>query len=331
MRDIALSPYTLRPRDGGQARCGMLLRVEFNGIGHGYADCHPWPELGDVPLEVQRSRLESGLLTPLLQRSLALARADAEARILGESLFRGLEIPASHASIPNARNLSREQIETLSREGFERIKIKLGQDPAGEISRLQQVIPVVLDLNLRLRLDFNERLSVDSFLRFLDRVAGPGGFLNGWLDIVEDPCSYRAEDWLRIHDRLPVRLALDRVAGIHEDQEYPGVDVLVLKPAIQAPEPLIRYVESHAGVTLMVTSYLDHPVGQLGAAWCAAQALARLKTRMEICGLLTHRVYTESDFSAPLGATGPMLRIPQGVGLGFTQALEALPWQPISP
>jgi len=63
--------YTLKPRRplsalaGARPREGALLRV-----GEGFADVHPWPELGDAPLDEQLALLSHGQTTPLTRRSL---------------------------------------------------------------------------------------------------------------------------------------------------------------------------------------------------------------------------------------------------------------------
>ena len=64
--------YTLVPRRslsplaGARTREGALIRV-----GDGFADVHPWPELGDAPLDEQLALLARGETTPLSERSLA--------------------------------------------------------------------------------------------------------------------------------------------------------------------------------------------------------------------------------------------------------------------
>ena len=78
--------YSLSP-----TRRGALVRV-----GNGFADVHPWPELGDAPLERQLTMLARGETTALTRRSLELARIDSDARARSVSLFAGLTIPLSH-------------------------------------------------------------------------------------------------------------------------------------------------------------------------------------------------------------------------------------------
>ena len=47
-----------------ERRRGALIRV-----GSGFADFHPWPELGDEPLETQLAKLARGETTPLTRRA----------------------------------------------------------------------------------------------------------------------------------------------------------------------------------------------------------------------------------------------------------------------
>ena len=94
----------------------------------------------------------------------------------------------------------------------------------------------------------------------------------------------RAGKWLP-RDRAGLRLALD--CGVASD----GVDVLVAKPAAQEmPKTPLEIV---------VTSSMDHALGQIAAAWVAA----------------SHR------------ADGPRLVPPEGMGFDFDDLLEKIPWQ----
>src|SRR5436305_13717734 len=89
--------YTLIPRRslsplaGARPRHGALIRV-----GDGVGDVHPWPELGDAPLDEQLALLARGQTTALTAQSLHFAAIDAAARCDGRSLFDGVTIPESH-------------------------------------------------------------------------------------------------------------------------------------------------------------------------------------------------------------------------------------------
>jgi O-succinylbenzoate synthase len=263
--------YTLVPRRrlSGVARDGVrqgaLLRVD-----DGFADLHPWPELGDLPLDAQLALLAVDELTPQTSASLRLAALDGAARARGVSLFDGLTIPESHWPGNDPP------------EGFDTIKIK-GLQPVPE--------------HVRVRIDFNGTLSPEQFARLK---------LPANVDFVEDPCPYDPVAWGELRKR--VRLALDRFEG--------DADVLVHKPAIQAAFP------RHGDV--VVTSYMDHPVGQYGAAYIAATNPVNAR-----CGLFTHVLYEADAFLERVRSDGARLLPPGGTGIGFDDLLEQLSWTSI--
>lgn len=268
--------YTLVPRrrlsgvarEG--AREGALLRA-----GDGFADVHPWPELGDAPLDEQLALLRRGETTPLTRASLHLARIDGAARRRGVSLFDGLTIPESHwpgADPP---------------PGFDTVKIK-GMQPLPE--------------EVRIRIDFNAALTAEEFLRVAEMLPRER------IDFIEDPCPYDEPVWRALRERTGLRLAVDRFAG--------PADVIVHKPALSVEWP------SHPDV--VVTSYMDHPMGQFGAAYVAATHEVNPR-----CGLFTHVLYEPDAFLERVESDGARLLPPRGTGLGFDDLLENLPWQSI--
>jgi O-succinylbenzoate synthase len=262
-------PYTLT------ARRGALIRV-----GSGFADVHPWPNLGDAPLEEQLARLAGGETTPLTGRSLELARLDGAARERGVSLFNGLTIPESHwpGSEPPP------EFDTVKLKGIERIPPRV-----------------------RLRIDFNNRLRPEEFMLIAE------GLPHERIDFVEDPCPYDPAVWSALQQQTGLRLALDR---FHAEE---GVDVLVVKPAIQ------DFPQSEKEI--VVTSYMDHPVGQFGAAYIAALHSEQVSAR---CGLFTHVLYDRDEFTERIRSNGARLLPPEGTGIGFDDLLERLPWKKLT-
>ncbi len=268
--------YTLVPRRRlsgvarGGAREGALLRA-----GDGFADVHPWPELGDAPLDEQLALLGRGETTPLTRASLHLARIDGEARRRGVSLFAGLAIPESHW--PGADPPPH----------FDTVKIK-GMQPLPE--------------QVRIRIDFNATLTPEEFLRIAETLPRER------IDFIEDPCPYDEGVWRALREQTGLRLAVDRVAG--------AADVVVHKPALSIEWP------SHPDV--VVTSYMDHALGQFGAAYAAATHEVNPR-----CGLFTHVLYEADAFFERIESDGARLLPPRGTGLGFDDLLESLPWQSI--
>lgn len=287
--DIYYWRYHLTPRRklnalaAPHAREGALLRA-----GSGFGDIHPWPELGDAPLDEQLAMLGRGEMTPLTAASLRFADIDGAAREEGRSLFDGLSIPPSHwlfsdGAVPR---------------GFDTVKVKLGPD--ADVDELRVLA------GYRLRLDFNATLEPREFSRFVARLPID---VKESIDFVEDPCPYDGPTWSWLRAKLGIRLALDR--AIAEE----GVDVLVVKPAVQ---PMPQTTKE-----IVITSYMDHPVGQL----CAAYVAARNAERVSSCGLMTHVLYESDEFIERLDRDGPYLKPPPGTGVGFDDLLEKLPWK----
>ncbi len=253
-------------------RRGALIRVHS-----GFADIHPWPDLGDAPLEMQLELLRDGRTTPLTRRSLEFAKLDGAARERRVSLFEGLTIPESHWPGPDPP------------PEFDTVKLK----------SIERIPPRV-----RLRFDFNARLTPEQFLMIAEGLPGER------IDFVEDPCPYDGGTWSALRDATGMRLALDRFVA---DE---GVDVLIVKPAIQDIPDTKK--------ELVITSYMDHPVGQFGAAYFAALHPAPR------CGLFTHVLYEPNAFTEMIHVNGARLLQPEGTGIGFDPLLEQLPWKKLA-
>ena len=270
--------YSLKPRRalsalaGDAPRQGALLRA-----GDGFADVHPWPELGDATLDEQLARLARGETTALTRRSLWFAS------VWKRDLFDGLTIPRSHwpGSDPP--------------EGFDIAKVKM---PGG-----------TLPPSHRLRLDFNASIDAAAFAALAPTLPRER------IDFVEDPCPYDAATWRALRAQTGLRLALDRAAVVAPASRRPArrrpaaVDVLVIKPAVEA----IPQVD----IPIIITSYMDHPLGQLHAAYVAATT-----TPDATCGLVTHVLFESDPFIERMRIDDARLVPPD-----FTDLLEALPWK----
>jgi len=303
MSDIYYWEYALQPRaalnasSGTEPRRGALIRV---GEGHGCI--HPWPELGDDPLEVQLRLLAKGVETPLITGARECALYDGEMRKRGVGLQQ--PIPGSHWLVRPGDDpgFARE-------EGFRIAKIKGTRDSATTRSEMRRWI----EAGFAVRLDYNECLK-------------PGGFLEFWrqlsdeeieaIDFVEDPEEYSEDGWSQLR-AAGIKIGVDRDGG---SRWQPG-DVLVVKPA--------RPDSDLSGESrFLMTSYMDHAIGQMWAAHKAATIYeGELSFQKLACGLLTHRCYDDDDFFERLCTDGPRLLPVRGTGLGFDDLLEKLPWK----
>lgn len=310
--------YALTPRGrpnarvtGAGARSGALIRDAGGGVG-----CvHPWPELGDPPLEVHLESLRTGLPTNLAEQALLCAEIDGLARREGRSLFGRLQIPRSHWTV-----LGTEPGEParVAAEGFRSAKLKCGPDQSDALSRLD--FWRVEAPELRFRLDFNETSTVSRILDFwrtLDEES------RRMIDFLEDPVPWNADDWEALR-KAGIPLAADRDAGVRSR----AADWVILKPAVtRLTEPLERAVRE--GKRVAITTSMDHAIGQAYAAYRAAEWGSLFPERIEDCGLLTHECYENDEFFSLLERDGPILRTPVGTGLGFDHLIESLPWKPL--
>jgi len=253
-------------------------------IGSGVGCVHPWPELGDPRLDDILENLEEHQIG---RRTLACIKADGAAREAGVSLFEDVTVPRSHATMTT---VGTEELREARVAGFKHIKVKVGQ----YLSEVRDVMRRNQDLTWRL--DCNGQGHPRMFAEWTQEERDR-------LDFVEDPFPYNDLAWRG----LGVTLATDRFKG--------QADVRILKPAVDNMLPSDERV--------VVTSYMDHPIGQSFAAWEAA----RMGIADEICGLQTHCLFEKNEFIEALGPWGPEFLPAGGTGLGFDDLLETLPWE----
>jgi o-succinylbenzoate synthase len=83
----------------------------------------------------------------------------------------------------------------------------------------------------------------------------------------------------------------------------------------------------HPSAPLLLTSAMDHPLGQSYAAYEAALAWQQFGSSLELTGLCTQHLFEPDAFSARLGMALSTLQVDDsGTGLGFDAELADLPW-----
>lgn len=295
-----------------QVHPGALIRY-----GGGYANLHPWPELGDPTLEKCLADLTGDRRWGIVRRAVRCMAMDAEMRIIGESLWTDMDVPFSHATLPGP---DRELWEQARSSGFTHVKLKCGVNLNAERNFLMtcsQEDPV-----LRWRLDFNESQDPSMICDWLHSLPSD---IRHRIDFVEDPSPYSDTAWRDIYQKTKVQLAVDRESAPNQKAAH----VMILKPAIDEPWLLAEAALKNQQ-RLVVTSYMDHPVGQAFAAWEAALLQQQFPGCLRVCGLQTHHLFEPDLFTEALGHWGPRFQAPEGTGIGFDDILEALPWTPLS-
>lgn len=287
---------------------GALIQVDG-----GFGCIHPWPELGDPPLEKCLTDLAGPRRWPIVRRALRCAEFDRAARVFDNSLFEEMEVPTSHATITNS---SLAEISLAVEAGFTTVKLKCGRDLASDTKFLIDVIheyPAV-----RFRLDFNESLTPQQAEEFL---LGLPEKARAAIDFVEDPCPYSDAAWAELHKKTRVKLAVDRESAPLSS----AAQFMVIKPALDEPF-LLGEAAFANNQRVVMTSYMDHPVGQAFAAWEAARLGLQFPGLVGMCGLQTHHLFEPDEFTEALGPWSPEFKVPDGTGLGFDDMLDALPW-----
>jgi len=316
---IYIHRYLMHSRQGLNSRShlteheGALIKVEVDGVS-GYGCLHPWVELGDSSLNELISQLKEGRISRQVNCALECADADRKARVLGVSLFDDLEVPMSHATIVGGI----DRVELAVAAGFDTVKLKMGRDGLANsklLNELHEIFP-----ELRIRLDFNGVSGVGAMEHLL-REGGEG--LRRQIDFIEDPFPLGDPAWDTLRDRYGVKFAVDR--GV--SKAVGEFDVSVVKPAINKIQKICDAAQM-AGRNVVVTSYMDHPVGQCYAAYCAGKAngeyLGLINKR---CGLMTHGLYEPTEFTAKLGGVSPKWNSSRNAtGLGFDDLLDTLDW-----
>lgn len=310
------SPYTLVPcgalsaRSAAQPRNGVLLRNDEGG----YGCLQTWPELGDPTLDEELDAIRDGTPLRLGARALKCAMLDGEARAKKVNMFDGYTVPLSHATLPVSTTPF--MVHTLHQRGFRTGKLKLLPNLPATIEKLMNLAAMVPEW--KWRLDFNATLTPEGSLEFWDMLPEA---MRKRIDFIEDPCPYTVESWQMLQD-AGIPLGYD----IGSPDATCGVPCCTNKPMIRVVKPARD--RTTEGVPVF-TSYMDHPLGQLWAAWCAARYYHGKDPKdVPLCGLVTHHVYRMNDFSEVLGAAiYPSIKLPGGTGLGFDELLAAQEWK----
>ena len=287
---------------------GVLIQIDG-----GYGCIHPWPELGDPTLEKCLADLAGARRWPIVRRAIRCAEYDRVARNFENSLFEEMEVPKNHATLAKT---DAAEIGLAVEVGFTTVKLKTGRDLVAEAKFLETMaleFPV-----LKWRLDFNESLTPEQASNFLLALTDQ---TQAAIDFVEDPCPYSDAAWTELRRLTRVNLAVDLEAA----PLTAAAQVMVIKPAIDEPfllgEAAIRHNQR-----VVLTSYMDHPLGQAFAAWEAARLELQFPGLTGLCGLQTHHLFEPDAFTEALGPWSPDFKIPEGTGLGFNDLLDALPW-----
>lgn len=261
------------------------------GESWGVADLCPKPELGDADYVVEIKN--QGLL---YRRAVELAREDLEARRNNVSLLENK--PVRNNFLVTDYRLTDVFKKNLSGQT---VKIKSDRDVIS-FSRFLNA----LDLDVKLRLDFNSGLTDEEFEKFLSLISETA---RNKIEYIEDPTPICAK-WKQWNKIIP--LGFDFQPGEYSSE---FAEFQIVKPSRQA------LPEKQGRVTL--TSAMDHPVG-VAHGLRIAQRFA-----MSDSGFLTLDLY-ETPFEKYFVQQDNNLNFSEvarsDTGIGMSAELEKLTW-----
>lgn len=322
---IAYSPYTLKTQNSlnalapVDARDGMLLKIQWPDDDRtGYADLHPWPELGDASLEAQMSDLRLGKMSPQIEQSVWLADRDAKLRQEKKSIFEVGHTVKNNFIITDFTLATEAYLNQLRENNFTTLKIKVGRNLKGEANFVNRAA----ECGFLMRLDFNGAGSPETFRCFVQDLDPR---TRTCIEYVEDPMPFEEKDWIDARRLLP--LALDNQFSRVDwgSIRQAPFDVLVVKPAKMDIPRALQLCELFS-LRATVTSYMDHPVGMMHAL---SVAMSMKKDRPEMfndSGCMTHNLFQKDNFSAQIPTLGPFVTRNSGTGIGFDSLLESQKW-----
>ncbi|MCB0412926.1 MAG: hypothetical protein KDD50_01250 [Bdellovibrionales bacterium] len=350
---IWYSKYTLNPvvslnglSEDLNFRAGFLIKVDFGSDVIGFSDVHPWEEFGDESIEDQLAILKKykageAPLSKVLKRSLHFAQIDGQARkdrvsLIGDKVG---EITNNYL-VTELSSWSANQTLRVVRDGFKIMKVKMGSDLQGDTALLKAFVTLLkkgtsntyigYSSALKIRLDFNSLISSDDFIEWF---GGVKEWLYPNLDYIEDPFPYDQEDWDRVSQKFQITFALDRE---NRDFQQPVSNrhVIVVKPAVENPYWIVEQLKRTSGkiaqpldYDFVFTSYMDHPVGIASAVSEAIQFNAKFPGHLLSCGMLTHNLYQENNFSKEIEVKNGIVHFPGQNGIGFDDQLKNISWK----
>lgn len=320
---VEISSYRMGLRGQANARAGRrwiegcLCRIDG-----GYACLQTWPELGGRAWRDELGELKSwmgagrplGSLSGVLQELLRCARVDGLARFEGVSLLAALDLPPSYFSI--ASWMGDDDLWAAARAGFAGAKLKVdgGDESWGE--RLRRWMTMLPDWDWRL--DFNATGNSSALLVWWQSL---GAEERSKIRYLEDPLAAIGE-WSGL-EAQGMTLAEDWLSSKGADARRSG-RLRVIKPSV---EDWRAVSDDYSGV--VVTSNMQHPLGQMWDTYQACMAQMNLTEKWQGAGLVTHGLLAADKWTRALGGVRPVVAPEPSPGLGFEKELESLSWQKI--
>lgn len=315
-----------------KARSGTLLQISWGNHLTGYADLFPWPELGDLSLDQLKQEIKKKNWQQfLIKNSISIAILDAQARAEKKSLFDDQYPVKNYYLCPDLQKINHAELELIKQRGFKDLKIKMQINASDDILKLNQLFS---DQDFSIRLDLNNFASLEK-LAYLNKNISPR--VKEKIVYVEDPFRFDLNLWKDANKLFS--LGFDLQGDLNpfdytaEDKDEKAFEYIIYKPARkktnQENKSFSEALEKDR-VKIVVTSSLDHPLGQAYALY-EAQRIGKIKkdkTNMTLpAGALSLWTYNVTGFESEFVYKGNQFYKTKGFGLGFDEQLQKQNWK----
>lgn len=291
---------------------GALLALELEDGSLGYSCLQSWPHLGDLNIQTMFLNYQKNIVDPILQNSILMAVKDAKARAIHKSLWdKDLQIE-NHYLIHDILKLSDKEIMDIAEFGFKTLKVKISKNARMDLIHLQNLVYDLSD-SLNYRLDFNAQLNSYEFKELTDLLEP----ILDRIDCMEDPFSDNLFLW-NDYIQKGYSFASDFITLNPAELNCS----LVFKPARDSLLTL-----KDCSNKILVTSYMDHPVGQCHAA-ISSQDIDR--DSLLGLGCASHLVFEKNEYSERLQLKNSIFKEQDGLGIGFDDLLMKESWKKLN-
>ncbi len=291
---LSVYPYELQPciaqlnsQSTKYAKYGCLLRFQ-EGDEVCYSDFHNDENL----LEYSKFDLRQYFQNNDLKQGPQWLQSEKMAKAMLVENKNNIKEVKSHFLIQDVLNFSDLDLLRYETLNYDRFKVKMGRSLKAETNALKKLIEKS-DFNTKFRLDFNESIAKKDFIIWLQKNSE---WIVKKIDFIEDPIKWDSNQWLHLQDKYGVSFALDMATDPMSFSSDELPHVLVLKPAVQDVESIVGRHKSST-VQFVVTHYMDHVVGQLGASLTAQKLKAQFSERTLTCGLMGFDLFNKNEFS----------------------------------
>lgn len=298
------------PQD--QTREGLLFKFIFENDAVGFSSFHPHRVFGDSSADeiIERLKKEGkSLLQSSFSFLIANAKVDAEKKWT-ESFKQNKALSHYTASKPF---LSPKELKAIRKQGFKRIKIKVGTHRE---QGLQELLAHYQKFNKNWEFIFDFNLQGEK-----EKIIASKDSLNTFKCFLEDPIPFLAIDWQELTEH-GFKLLADQVPIEQLTQAQVPLAAVVIKPSrMDVEKALAQIPEEHS---VMFTSSMGENIDIKTTHYWAYQWFKSQPQRFFGAGYLTTEFYQPNSYLSLSAAFE--LKLEEPSGWGQRDFLDSLSW-----